>query len=155
PTEVTPPTADAVPRGATPAPGQQGEADILHLVEVEDPRQADHQAKDAGQQAPLQGAGVVAEAVPRRGQPTQGRAEQQESPGILGVSQEKGGAGSGTGWPGGTVATRTAAGVAAAAGGGVAAWARRSRPYFFRKRYKATRETRTPQVRWMKSRASE
>src|SRR5439155_23765349 len=156
PGQVTPPTAHAVPRRTAAAAGEYGEAHVLHLVEVEQAWQADHQGKDAGQQTPLQVAGLVAEAVPRRGQPTQGRRQQQESPGVLRLRPEKGGAGSGTGWPGGTVATGRA-GVAAAAGSTAAggrAGARCCRPYFFRKRYRATRETRTSQVRWMKSRTS-
>src|SRR6516225_7986684 len=157
PAQVTPPAADAVPRRAAAAARQHGEADVLHLVEVEDARQADYQGEDAGQQAALQAAGFVPEAAPRRGQPTQSPWQQQESAGVLGVGPEKGGAGSGTGWPGGTAATQAEGGAGTAAGGSAAgglAGVRRWRPYFLRKRYRATRETRTSQVRRIKSRMS-
>src|SRR5208337_1989355 len=62
PGQVPPPTADGVPRWATAAATQPGEAGIFHLVEVEDAFDADHQREDAGQQALAQRAVVVREA---------------------------------------------------------------------------------------------
>jgi hypothetical protein len=61
-------------RRAAAAAGEQREAWIFHLVEVEDAFQANHGGKDAGQQAALQQAAVVPEAIPSHRQPVQGRA---------------------------------------------------------------------------------
>ncbi len=99
PGQVPAPAADAVPRRAAAAPGQQGEADIFHLVEVPDPLQADDQGKDAGQQAAPQRAPRVGEAIPSHRQPVQGLRHQQERARVLRPRGEKGGAGVGTGWP--------------------------------------------------------
>ena len=99
PTQVPPPAADEVPRRTRQPSRQQGEAAILHRVEVEQALQTDHQAEDAGQQAALQGVVRIDETVLRRGQPAQGLGHQQEGTGILCPCEEKGGGGNGTGRP--------------------------------------------------------
>src|SRR6266404_1061815 len=155
------PTADAEPRGAAAAPAEQGETKVGHLVEMEDAFQADHQGKDAGQQAPLQGAVVVGEALPSGRQPAHGLGQEQEGTRILRAPEEKGGAGSGTGALGKAAVAAailasgrdgSAAADAAAADSvheALAAASRlaRSRPYFLRYLDKATFETRTPKIR--------
>ena len=151
-----PPTR--VPRRAAAAAGQQGEAGVLHLVEVADALQADDQGEDAGQQAARASVPyVVGEALPGRGQPVEGLAHQQEGAGVLRACREKGGAGRRPAWHAGRRRRRAPAASAAAgrrrAGTavGAAGRGRWSRPYFLRNLYRATRETRTPKVGSMKS----
>src|SRR5258708_39791539 len=109
---------------------------------------------------------VVAETRLGGPQQVQRLGHHQEGARVVRVRDEKGGAGKGTGWPGGTVAattggTRSAVPepAASASAGAVAAASAccrlaRSRPYFLRNLCKATVETRSPQVRSMKSRVS-
>src|SRR5262249_52483317 len=169
PGQVAPPATDRVSRGTTTAAAQQGKAHVLPLVQMPDPLQADDQDKDAAQQAALQGAPLVGEAVPGHGQPLQRRRHQQEGAGVLRACEEKGGAGVGTGWPwltkgteaapsgrggasGGAPAPPRPAAPAARLGNGAAARQVAScRPNFLRNLYRAMRETRTPKVRSTKS----
>jgi hypothetical protein len=75
----------------------------------------------------------------------------------LGLGGEKGGGGSGTGWEAATtIWGADAAGAGLLVGWGAVAAARlaRSRPNFLQKWCKATVETWTSQVRWMKSSTS-
>src|SRR5436190_1912283 len=120
PAQVPPPAADGVPRRATPPAGQDGEAQVLHLVEVVDPLQADEKGEDAGQQAALQGAVVVGQAAPGGAEPGQGLAHQQEGAGVLRAAEQKGGAGGGASvrvGPGKRIRPGCSAGAGAAAGG--------------------------------------
>src|SRR6202035_4838185 len=157
PGQVPPPGTDRVARRTAAATAQSGKAEVFHLVQMEDAFHAYHQGEDAGQQALSQGAVVVRETFLGRGQPVQGLRHQQERPRVVRPRREKGGGGSGTGWLGSTVSTgRGSAGVWPALGRGAVASARvaRSRPNFLQKWCKATVETRTSQVRSMKSRMS-
>src|SRR5207247_3909819 len=63
PRQVASPTADGVPGRAAAAATEQSKANILHLVEMPDPLQADDQGKDTGPR-PAQHA-VLAGAEPR------------------------------------------------------------------------------------------
>ena len=91
-----------VPGRAAAAATEQSKANILHLVEMPDPLQADDQGKDTGQQPAPQAVLGVAEARLRRGQPVQRLGHQQKGAGVLGPCGQKGGAGMGTGCPWGT-----------------------------------------------------
>src|ERR1700677_248329 len=157
PGQVTPPATDRVARRATMAATQSGEAGVGHLVQVEDTFQADHQGEDAGQQALAQATVVVSEAILSRGQPVQSLGHQQERARILGLGDEKGGGGRGTGWRGDTPpldADAATAGSPSGLGAVAAARVARSRPNFLQKWCKATVDTWTSQVRWMKSSTS-
>src|SRR5207244_4393030 len=101
---------------------------------------------DAGQQALPQAAVIVRETLLGLSQPVQGGRHQQKRPRVLRRPGQKGGGGSGTGWPGGIVSSGGGSAVMRSAlGCGVAASARvaRSRPNFLQKWCKATVETRT------------
>ncbi len=78
-------------------PAQQGEAEILHLVEVEQAFDPDDYVEDTRQEAALQDTGRVGQGVLGRGQPGQRLWEQEEGPGVLRACGEKGGAGDGIG----------------------------------------------------------
>src|SRR5262249_5629122 len=154
PAQVPAPAADRVPRRAA-ATAQQREADVLHLVEVEQPLDADDQREGAGQEAPPEDARVVRQRRLGGRQPTQRGREEEEGAGGLPPRGEKGGAGAGTGRPAGNSGTppggRTSgsAGGWSAGGSAAGAWAGPgpwSRPYFLRKWYRAMRDTRTPKV---------
>jgi hypothetical protein len=147
--EAPDPSASAVPASALAgellsgrwAPAKEGPAGDVHT----------------GQQALPQGAVGVRETGLGRRQPVQGVRHQEEGAGVLRPRREKGGGGSGTGWLGGAISSgRGSAGVHAALGRGLVASARvaRLRPNFLVKWCKATVETRTSQVRSMKSRRS-
>jgi hypothetical protein len=126
-----------------------GQADLLGRGADAYARIFDRYEQAAGQWLP--GAQAVRVATGAQGD------IQQERPRVVRPCCEQGGGGSGTGWLGGTVsAGRGSAGVWPALGRGVVASARvaRSRPNFLQKWCQATVETRTPQVRSMKSRMS-
>src|ERR1022692_4872657 len=62
PGQMTPPSANQLPRWARAAAGQERKTAVVHLVEMKDALQARDQGKYARQQTALQGAVVVAEA---------------------------------------------------------------------------------------------
>jgi len=172
PGQVTPPAADEVPRRAGEPAGEQGEASVLHLVEVEDASHADHQGEHAGQQSATQRAVLVRETPLGRGEPAEGGGQQEEGAGVLSGREKNwrggGGTGSrtaadpataaGSGWAEATVAGAAADGRPGAASPGWPAAASGpawSRPYFLRNLCRACRLTRTLQVRWMKSSRSQ
>ena len=77
------------------SPGQQGEAYVLHLVEVEQAFDPDDYVEDTRQETALQDIGRVGQGVLGRSQPGQRLREQEEAPGVLRACGEKGGAGDG------------------------------------------------------------
>ena len=101
PGQVPPPTTDGMPRRTTTAAAEQGEAHVLHLLQVIDALDADDQVEDAGQQTLRQSTGVIRETLLGLGQPVQRRRQEEEGTRELRVGREKGGAGEGTGRPAG------------------------------------------------------
>ena len=181
PGQVPAPGADLLPRRAGAAAGEQGEARIVHLLEMEDALQADHRGEHTGQQSALQGPVGVLEAFLGGGEPVEGLGQEQEGAGVVGGCKKKSLGGRGTapvaGGPlavAGTTALGTTVAVvvgrvggsdtpwvapsdaprAAAEAGSASRRQARSRPYFLRKRCSAMRDTDRPQVRRMKSRRS-
>src|SRR5258708_18554572 len=144
PRQMTPPGADHLPRRATAAAGQERETTVFHVVQMKDAFQARHQPKHARQQTAIERGVVVAEARLRSLQPLQGLRHQQARTRELRRRDEKGGAGNGTGWPGGSAAGGSAgmtgaggdaSGSSAAASlveASAAAPLARSTPYFLR-----------------------
>ena len=151
PGEMPTPRADQVPRRTPPTAAEKRESQVLHLVEMKDAWHADHQGKHTAQQSAPERSVLVAKAVLRGGQPTQGVGQQQEGAGVLRGREKNPAFGSGTGNP----AARGWASLMARGSGPSAAEARlrpaRSSPYFFMKWYRATVDTRTFQVRSMNS----
>jgi hypothetical protein len=110
PGQMASPAADQLTRRTTTAAGQQGEPQVVHLLQMPEPLQADDQSKGAGQEAAWQTAERIGQTGAGNGQPAERLAHQQEGARILRVSEQKGGAG--------TAASTTAA-VGAAEGDAV------------------------------------
>ena len=84
------------------SPTQKCEAEILHLIEVEQAFDTDDHVEDTGQKTALQDTAEVGEGVLGRSQPGQSLREKEERSGVLRACGEKGGAGDGIGWPAGS-----------------------------------------------------
>jgi hypothetical protein len=90
PPHVPPPGTHVVSRGTMPrGTGQQSKSHVLHLVQVKDALQLDHQGDDAGQETPLERTVVVGEALAGRVEPREHMGTQQECPGVLGIGKKE------------------------------------------------------------------
>ena len=102
PAQLPPPSPDGVSGRTAMPPTHQGEAEILHLVKVEQAFDPDDHIEDTCQETALQDTGRVGEGILGRGQPGQRLWQEEEGPGVLCACGEKGGAGDGIGRPAGS-----------------------------------------------------